>query len=514
MWQYAIEYSTSLYYFLPHIAIKAVILYNRRRFSKGSVYLSILSNNLKKAIELSGTTIYSLAKEINYDRGTLNKQLNGQRKLTKDVFFKIINFINITTPRKLELIDLFHQELFESYYYTFNLIKDSFSTYSKTIINGYNSNASELSVCNINLDNYQFIQSESAIISIIKSIILSELERKNPKIYFNFNVTNQDLIAFFLNIYIKNSSKLDIKNILQFSCSENNSANNLNKFIKILPLLLHGYCPYYYYSDGNIKSETSMIFPYYFISSNEVILISIDFDKALVFTDKSIVQIYQKQFFAGIAKCKQFKYHSSSLLEMPYLFSDCIDSNPKVTIGSLNEKFCALPFMSDKHLTQMLSNTINNHEIFIKDLMNCYKTVNDFIALVPVESIKEFIETGTDCHTTNDLAEPLSMKQRIEILETTKMCISNGQKYLFYKKNEFFCLNLTFHMMSDSKILFFNSDNNTDKNSISVITTPSGLLTELDCFFNALCKSCYVVSKEESLKYIEEGIEYAKSLLA
>lgn len=475
--------------------------------------MSILSNNLKNAIELSGTTIYSLAKEINYDRGTLNKQLNGQRKLTKDVFFKIINFINITESRKLELIDLFHQDLFEEYFYTFNLIKESFSTYSKTVTNGNNLNASQLSACDINLESYNFIQSESAIISIIKSVTLGELERENSKICFNFNVINQDLITFFLNIYINYNDKLDIKNILQFSCSKDNNANNLNKFIKILPLLLHGYCPYYYYSDGNIESEISMIFPYYFISSNEVILISTDFDRALVCTDENIVRMYQNQFSSCIAKCKQFKYQSSSLLEMPYLFSDCIDSNPKITIGSLNERFCALPFMSDKHLTQMLSTTVNNYKIFIKDLMNCYKTVNVFVALVPVESIREFIETGTDCHTTNDLAKPLAMKQRIEILETIKMCISNGQKYLLYKKNEFFCFNLTFHMMSDSKILFFNSDNTDDKNSISVITTPSGLLTELDCFFTALCKSCYVISKEESIKAIEDGIEYAKSLL-
>lgn len=475
--------------------------------------MSEFSDYLKNAIELSGTTIYSLAKEMNYDRATLNKQLNGNRKIPKDIFLKVLDCINITEPTRKKLIALFHEELYGKYSETFEKIKDSFIMYSKTVetkdkleFNSLEEPKNKEGIC-------YYVEGELSVINNIKSIVFAELKEENPKIYFNFSIANQDLIAFFQSIYINNSADLDMRNIVKFSVDENRKANNLSEFVRILPLLLHGYCPYYCYCDGNIESEISLLFPYYLITNDKVMLISLDFDNAIVYYDRVIVEIFENKFIEKLAKCKRFKYEAVSFLQMPYLFGKCIEVYPKSVVGSLNERFCALPFMTEGHLIHMFGDTVENHRAIIKDLMSCYRNVNDFVALVPVESITEFVEEGTDCHTTNNFATPLTINQRIEILETIYSCIENGQKYLLFKRNEFFCSNLTFNLISDSKIIFFNSENNPDSNMMSVLTTPSGLLSELDSFFNSLCKSCYVLSKSDSLKAISDGIEYAKSIL-
>ena len=53
---------------------------------------------------------------------------------------------------------------------------------------------------------------------------------------------------------------------------------------------------------------------------------------------------------------------------------------------------------------------------------------------------------------------------------------------------------------------------NADKNSMFTLTTPNGLLRELKYFFESLRKSCYVLSEEESIQALDDGIEYAKGL--
>ena len=105
------------------------------------------------------------------------------------------------------------------------------------------------------------------------------------------------------------------------------------------------------------------------------------------------------------------------------------------------------------------------------------------------------------------------MKQRIEVLQTIKQFIINSGEYYFVRKSDFFCDELTFDIMSDSKVIFFNNDNISDKSSMSVLTLPNGLLNELKHFFRSLKRSCYVLSKEDAVSEIDKSINYAEGLL-
>lgn len=160
----------------------------------------------------------------------------------------------------------------------------------------------------------------------------------------------------------------------------------------------------------------------------------------------------------------------------------------------------------------MFSDKLENLNVLICELNKCYKKMNGYIAFTPVESIREFVKTGRESHTNNDYSRPLTVSQRIEVLSSIRSFINSGGNYFFIKRDDFFCKSLTFNVMSDSKIVFFSFEN-TDKNSMSILTTPNGLLNELKNFFKALKKSCYVLSVEESIKAIDEGIEYVKNML-
>lgn len=476
--------------------------------------MSELSNCLKKEIELSNFTIYSLAKEIGYDRATLNKQLNGYRKFPKDIFLKILNLINITEPTKKHLITLFHKEIYGEYFNIFEAIKESFIVYNQTInlINNSVLSVTKQPISKNTTSSY--IRGKLAIIDSIKTIVLQDLENSTPYIYFNLDILTIDLLVFFESIYINRSQNLDMKSVINFTIDNRGKVDNFSRFINILPLLLNDYCPYYCYTDGNIDSEISLLYPYYLITNGTVLLISLDFSEAIILKDTEVVSRYKASFLSILGKCKKINHEIYPFYSIPNLFNNCIDENSnRNKLSCLNEGFCSLPFMTKKHLLYMFGDKINNIEQIIDQLIDCYKKTSDFIAFVPIESIQDFIETGTDGHTSNDYSKPLPMKYRIEILQEIYSYIKKGGNYFFVRKNEFFASSLTFNLMPNSKIVFFNTLTNTDKKTMNVIKTPASLSPELEFFFDALSKSCYVIPREDSLNAIQDGIDYAKNKL-
>lgn len=474
--------------------------------------MSEFSVFLKEAIETSGYSIYSIAKEINYDRATLTNQINGKRTMNKDVFLKILNFLNLTETDKSKLIGLFHKDIFDSDFETFSIIKAGFENYSKA---SYSSPDINFSVpLNNNFKNHETanISGKASILCSINEIINCELKNEQPFIYFNFDPRNKELTSIIQSVYINNHTA-DIKSIVSFSTNKSDKTENFSKFISMLPLLLHGYCPYYFFSESNTLSEISILFPFYLITSEQLVLISSDFIRAIVISDKDVINTFKGEFIVKSGKCRQFRYESVKFYDIPDVFSACIDTQEKPQIYGINEKFCALPFLTKEHLYHMFSEKLNNHAEVIEKLLNCYKKTSGFISFVPVESIKEFVETGKDEHTNNEYSTPLTMKQRIEVLQTIKQFIINGGEYYFVRKSDFFCDELTFDIMSDSKVIFFNNDNISDKSSMSVLTLPNGLLSELKHFFRSLKRSCYVLSKEDAVSEIDKSINYAEGLL-
>lgn len=474
--------------------------------------MSEFNRCIKKAIESSGYTIYSISKTINYDRATLTNQINGQRKMTKDVFVKILNELNITESERMNLITLFHMEIFGDYYKTFEEIKNSFSVYSKT--SSLNGNTT-FKRSNFLLPGAHgtTIEGEALIINSIEEIIKTELQEEKPRIYFNFDEINTELLLFLQYVYTNFKENLDMQSIVSFNVNNDDNSNNFNKFIKLLPLIIRGHCPHYYFTYSNSITDLSLLFPYYLITSSGIISISSQFKKAIIIRDKSLIKVYTNEFKTKLLKCRCFKNVSIPVFQLPYIMKDCLDANRDATICGFNNKLCALPFFTKEHLKITFSDSVENYDEVTSVLFEFYSSVKDFITFSPVDSINEFLETGYEAHTTNDYASPLPINARIEILESIRCAIKNGKKYYFVKREDFFCDNLTFDLISDSKIIFLGNEQSNSRNSMCIISTPNMLISKLKIFFKELTRSCYVLSTDEAIKMLDDGITYAKSLL-
>lgn len=477
--------------------------------------MSKFSILLKEVINQSNNTIYSIAKDINYDRATLTNQINGKRKMSKEIFLKVINNINITENTKQKLISAFHKEYLGENYNTFEIIKKSFISYSEiSYLRNINLDMTVTNNTHISIPTGK-ISGKLYVVSSIQNIIANEFQNDNPCLFINLDTSNRDILAHITKTYTLYSSTKNIKmeTIINFFANSNSSIDNFTKFINLLPLLLNGLCPHYCFVENSIKSNMSVLFPFYVISSNHLIIVSQWYDSAFVINDKSMIDFYQSEFKKRINQCKKFTLDSIDLFEMPNLFNTSLDNENENTLYGFGEQFCAMPFLSINELSYMFSDSVKNINTVSSTLLSCYKKINTMISYCPVESIIEFAKSGKDGHTDNPLAKPLTKEMRIDVLKRIQYAINNGMGYYFVNKNNIFCNNQTFNIISDSKIVFFSYDDKiATKQNISVITTPSGLLNELKNFFCTLNKSCYVLSKSDAIRELERGIEFIKNM--
>lgn len=474
--------------------------------------MSEFSEHLKKAIENSGCTIYFLAKEINYDRATLNNQINGKRKMPKDVFLKLLDIVNLTEKTKSDLMYLFHIDTLGSDYTVIESVMDAFSKYASN--DRYNSSMKNLGL-NYKVENLKssITDDEASIIYLIKSFVSEELKDDNPTIYFNLDLDKQEILSIMHYAYTSAKDKSDIKNILSFSLNKHDSIDNFKKITNILPLLLKGYCPYYCFNETNNNHRAFLLFPYYVLTKQRLFLISQSFSNAVVISDKTVINSYMREFEKKLSLCKRFDCPSTSIFEIPYILNRSITSNEETILYGISDTFSAAPFFSKKHWYYMFSDTVPNYEVLADEFLSAYKSVNKFYMYSPTDALYDFIDTGTEGCTNNKYSKPLKVIHRIEVLQKMKAFVENGGHFHFIKDWPEFSKWMVFNVISDSRMLFLNYSSVSENDTVKVISTFGGALGVLKKFFEILPQSCYVMSEEDTILTLENGIKYAKSLL-
>ena len=69
--------------------------------------MNTIQELLKKYIEENGYTIYSISKQSDINRTTLQKILSGQRKITKDIYNRLLPYFALSPIDKEELDQAF-----------------------------------------------------------------------------------------------------------------------------------------------------------------------------------------------------------------------------------------------------------------------------------------------------------------------------------------------------------------------------------------------------------------------
>lgn len=265
---------------------------------------------VKELIKDKKMTIFSLAKEIDVDRSSLQHFLSGKRKMNLEDLRKIMDALNLTKDKKKELYALYENE-----YDDRDILKNSQDIFALfTEIDQINPEinwveSEEFLVKNqLASDKARVIRGQVKIEGIIRSCFMEEMGRsENAHVIMSINFRHYFLYDLIMRIKGQNRGG-KIQNIIPL-VNKKKLGNNLDilKTVLLLKSLDNvEYQPYYFYSGTKIYDDISIILPNYFITTKQVIAIDRDFESAIIYEDPEILDYYREKSQSIISKCAIF----------------------------------------------------------------------------------------------------------------------------------------------------------------------------------------------------------------
>ena len=139
---------------------------------------------IKHYIESNGYTVYSISQQSGLNRTTLQKILSGQRKITKEIYEKLLPFFALSPIDKEELeqaflINQIGPERFQTHMEIKRILEMSTSTLYQTDDSPY-----DLIVSNVDTwSNCMLIQGTYQIVNAIYSVALKKCDNRRSSIY-------------------------------------------------------------------------------------------------------------------------------------------------------------------------------------------------------------------------------------------------------------------------------------------------------------------------------------------
>lgn len=424
------------------------------------------------------------------DRSTFYKILKGTRYPTEKQFYSILKGLDLATSERIELIELYEREVYDDEI----LLEKNFVKSMMDVISDYNSNISD-GVLSINYDDHNDNQKLVAKgVNNVREMLKEDISKEL--------LCNKNQLSFFVSLNLL--KKLGMFEYLQFISSDANSRvaqirhlveipvdnifiiDDIVNIVKSYLTFLLGqnlnYEAKYYKANGNALSQMGVIYPYYVITSDSVLLINRDGTSMLRLDDKDQLKCYKENFDALMAESE---YLVSRFSEKERYVSLIGDRNGKKLY--ILEKKPGLSFLAtEQFMNKYISDSF--YKEMLKKHVGCFLN-NPHMEIISNDGLWEFIksdyieEAGFRIDIKNgDIEVALEqMKSRLhktlEILDSNKLPLSDNWS-ITVVENEYIILVPYF---SNDKIIYIP-----EKNIVNAFTRFLEKLGDYGYFINDL----------------------------
>lgn len=352
--------------------------------------MSDFSEKCRQYIEDTGTNIYQLSKISGLDRTSLQRMVTGKRLPGPEFVSQFCLYLRINPNQKQELMELYELErVGKSTYYTRKYIQNILEHLSAPdfSVRSYFPAVSLKHQISLSFATVEDIQ-------LFLEQILSASEQP-PSLLTNFPPNCISFFRILLHLSEKHKKKIDLKHLF-YLCQNPEKSDDISTTLELLQSTLafalthYPYHPFFYYGKKSHIDTGALLYPYYLVAENSVLLLSGDLSSSILLDDANIVQKYRReaqlqfqsaspflfthrrpeeilQFYQGLVLSKQV---SSRILEaQPCVFSMLYDpsvlsSSPEITAAidplAMKEEFdCHFPapqtfhnFFTEKGLEQ------------------------------------------------------------------------------------------------------------------------------------------------------------------
>ncbi len=477
---------------------------------------------LKEYISKSNYTIYQLAIESNINRTTLQKALSGERPISHENLSKLLPFLGLSVTEKRELDQAFLISQIGEITYQKHM-------YLKDLLEGVNLPASDLPTPDRSTAVLPGLQLQQtcpvtgiySIITTICNLLAAETaENSGAYLYTVSDFHNQFFSNLYMQLQAANLSGLQIRHIIIFSKVSGNhdeaSLLNLKTLSTLFPFAMSAPrdCELYYcYEEIAAQKLAGIPYPYYLILPQNVVLLSGDCQNALFLPKESIT--YYQQHFDGMLQASMPLLDD---IDTASFLSTCISlsSHARYTY-TLEAQPCIGSFVDEEMVQRCINKDLDPMQIRILSetlLQQCknLQRTPDFLSIFSKKGYDDFVENGIIYQIPSDLYHPLSIKDRILLLQRLILANQSGQKRFILAKAEAFRPQMEFFIY-DSAILFSHTTPENTLAQVCIMKEPHIIQAFKDFLLHtSYYKLIYTV--EETTELFQKSISQLTDQLA
>lgn len=478
---------------------------------------------IRQFIDSNGHTIYSISQQSGINRTTLQKIISGQRKVTKEIFDAITPFFILSPNEQEELNHAFLiEEIGRERYQTHMAIKDILELPNSTFHQTSPVLSDTMTIKSDKLTNNLLIENSYPIINIICSIMLDNIKTEESPYMYTFTDMSHPFMSSLLKQFFNNAyEKLTIRHLIEFHKARFSNGNYENTYnLKLINTLLPffsafpgSFSVYYYYSSKNENELPALIFPYYIITNSHIILLSTDYEHALLIQDSAIHDHYKNCYEQTLEKSNLLTNGVQSSLELLDNLNT-IDPSTNYPI-CLNVQPTIEQFITEEMIDKYMIDTpfkLVLREKLLKRIEQL--STEEHTILFTQEGLHLFSEQGKNVNFPDSLARPFDAEDRITILSKFIECNQSQKANTFLMINPkklHTSLNICIAFVPPAVTYLFLIRN--DGNAMVIPLHEHTICSSIMDYIQMFPEYGYVYSLEETNQIIQNEIEKLQTIV-
>lgn len=469
------------------------------------------SIKLNEYINESEYSIYKLAQITDLGRTAIQNVVSGRLLPAKPFVERLCAVLPITPRQKSELMELYLMDkIGERSYARRAAVKHIIETLPRYHTIGENSPKLGIVLPEIN-----GMTSVTGIINInnfLRSIIISEMHKDSPFIETTIPFDDQSFIEMAMHLLAFPTNQITFNHYIRLYKNDESDINNLQTLESALKMSMCGsiiYRPYYYYIYKDSADDYLAPYPYFLVTSEYSVLLSKDYNSAVVSTDSGL-------------RC-QLEKHIKDLSGYSQLMIDVVDEKRMFDIfaasspmykSSIEFQPCLTSYITSDIVTAKLKD-IPGRDNILSQLEKYFFSPEglEFIAAhegvcsFTKEGLRNFAETGLMINLPGILIEQLSIEERIAFLEGMKR---DGSKYCMLDPSKLTVPNFMQIIMLKNNTMLISCL--LGEKNFCCLVSESGINDAFNDFFDSLAESDYLLSSGEMFSEIDTCIAELKKL--
>lgn len=483
--------------------------------------MSHLSDRCQQFLTESGTSVYQLSKTSGLDRASLHRLVTGKRIPTLEFLTKFCQAMRLNHADIQELFELYEESHAGSAnFQNRKLICQIFSDLDGLSSASFQESPKTLSpdllppVFTSTRPIPSMAGNSRQTLGLVQQFLLRLFHEKpdGTEVLTNAPLARMGLLPFFYALQSLYHKHLRLHHLLYFSANPSLGADsnpNLEILRFVLPIALSDfnfYEPRFTYINLGKNDMEAMLWPYYIICEDLLLVLSASLDHAMLLAEPSSIKLCHTEMERLLSLSRPLLHRSSSAWESIAYYQEMRKKD--IPVHSVLEfQPCVSSFVPSSQYAKLLPSITQagGNPALIREFFQLssvpFKCQNEFFSK---EGLDEFCRSGKLFGQYGTYLPPLSLEKRKEALIQFTNAYRSQNSLQLLKKKLSFPADLNIEFFRHSSILFMYLKPDFQIHFVSL--SESSLHEAFQDFFSSLAEPYNSHSSAETIQILENAI--------